>query len=82
MDQDVDASFLLAGGMVFDGSGGASYAGDVPVVGNRIEAVLKEGERRDVSGDRDWGHTGADANATLIELVMKDGQIYRDERSD
>ncbi|MEP6659261.1 MAG: hypothetical protein ABJD24_05020 [Acidimicrobiales bacterium] len=31
MDNDVDASFLLAGGMIFDGGGGPLYAGDVLV---------------------------------------------------
>ena len=29
MDQDAGASFLLAGGMIFDGSGGPLFAGDV-----------------------------------------------------
>ena len=40
MDPDTGGSFLLAGGMIFDGSGGPLFAGDVLVVGNRIEAVL------------------------------------------
>ena len=48
MDPDTGGSFVLAGGMIFDGSGGPLFAGDVLVVGNRIEAVLGKGERGDV----------------------------------
>jgi imidazolonepropionase-like amidohydrolase len=37
-------SVLLAGGMIFDGSGKPSFPGDVLVVGNRIDAVIPANE--------------------------------------
>ncbi|HEX3087393.1 MAG TPA: amidohydrolase family protein [Ilumatobacteraceae bacterium] len=40
MTLDNERSILLAGGMVFDGSGQPLFAGDVLIVGNRIEAVV------------------------------------------
>jgi imidazolonepropionase-like amidohydrolase len=38
---------LLAGGMIFDGSGAPLFAGDVLVVGNRIEAVVPDSDAWD-----------------------------------
>ena len=35
---------LLAGGLIFDGSGQPLFAGDVLIVGNRIEAVVAAGD--------------------------------------
>src|SRR5215211_98012 len=52
-----DASILLSGGMIFDGSGGPLFPGDVLVVGNRIDAVVPANET--------WS---APANTIRIEL--------------
>lgn len=40
MTKGAERSILLTGGMIFDGSGAPLFAGDVLVVGNRIEAVV------------------------------------------
>ena len=40
-----DRPIVLAGGMIFDGSGAPLFAGDVLVAGNRIEAVVPATER-------------------------------------
>ena len=42
---------LLAGGMIFDGSGQPLFAGDVLIAGNRIEAVVAATESWDPPGD-------------------------------
>jgi imidazolonepropionase-like amidohydrolase len=42
---------VLAGGMVFDGTGRAPFAGDVIVAGNRIESVVADGEPSAVPDD-------------------------------
>ena len=42
---------VLAGGMVFDGTGRAPFAGDVIVTGNRIESVVADGDKSVVPDD-------------------------------
>jgi N-acyl-D-amino-acid deacylase len=42
-----EVPILLAGGMIFDGSGGPLFAGDVLIVGDRIESVVPAAESWD-----------------------------------
>ena len=44
MPNDAECPIHLAGGLIFDGTGSAPFRGDVLVVGNRIDAVVAEGE--------------------------------------
>jgi imidazolonepropionase-like amidohydrolase len=44
MSNDDDPALLLAGGMIFDGSGQPLFQGDLLIVGNRIEAVVAASE--------------------------------------
>jgi imidazolonepropionase-like amidohydrolase len=81
-----DRPILLAGGMIFDGSGGPLLAGDVLVAGNRIEAVVPATEqwhppehslRIDVDGRtvmpglvEGHAHISFTNSASLMELAL------------
>ncbi|MEP7112496.1 MAG: amidohydrolase family protein [Ilumatobacteraceae bacterium] len=83
---DDDRAILLAGGMIFDGSGVAPFAGDVLVAGNRIEAVVAANEpwnpppdaiRIDLAGRtvmpglvEGHAHISFNGAASLMDLVM------------
>jgi N-acyl-D-amino-acid deacylase len=56
----VEADFVLRGGDIYDGSGGAAYVGDVAIRGDRIVAVSRE--RLDVRA----GATELDAKGLVI----------------
>ena len=51
MSQQAQASVVLTGGVVFDGTGTAPFPGDVHVVGNRIEAVVPAADRQTFSAE-------------------------------
>ena len=44
MQTDAEVPIHLAGGLIFDGTGSALFPGDVLVVGNRIDAVVADGD--------------------------------------